>query len=154
MTNNSNYAGLILRLGLGIMFMSHGLMKVLVFTIPGTVGFFESIGYPGWLAYLVILGEVGGGALLILGVYTRWIALANTLILLGSIPVHWGSGWMFSNEGGGWEYPAFLVIVSIAVVLLGDGAYALRLPWGSQKRTIDSTRDARQRSFQARNEAE
>jgi len=134
MTNNSNYAGLILRLALGVMFMSHGLMKVLVFTIPGTVGFFESIGYPGWTAYLVILGEVGGGALLILGVYTRWIALANTMILLGSIPVHWGSGWMFSNEGGGWEYPVFLVVVSFAVALLGDGAYALRLPGGLVQR--------------------
>jgi len=134
MTNNSNYAGLILRLALGVMFMSHGLMKVLVFTIPGTVGFFESIGYPGWTAYLVILGEVGGGALLILGVYTRWIALANTMILLGSIPVHWGSGWMFSNEGGGWEYPVFLVVVSLAVALLGDGAYALRLPGGLVQR--------------------
>ena len=140
MTNNAAYAGLILRLALGVMFISHGLMKVLVFTIPGTVGFFESIGYPGWLAYLVILGEVGGGALLILGVYTRWIALANTLILLGSITVHWGSGWMFSNEGGGWEYPVFLVVVSVAVALIGDSAYALRLPWDSAKSATDSTR--------------
>lgn len=123
------YAALILRLALGVMFVSHGLLKVVVFTIPGTVGFFESIGYPGWLAYLVVLGEIGGGALLILGVYTRWIALANTLILLGAIPVHWGNGWMFSNPNGGWEYPVFLVVVSIAVALLGDGAYALRLPW-------------------------
>tara|TARA_R110002049_G_scaffold213185_3_gene384504 strand:- start:882 stop:1304 length:423 start_codon:yes stop_codon:yes gene_type:complete len=138
MTNNAAYAGLILRLALGVMFISHGLMKVLVFTIPGTVGFFESIGYPGWLAYLVILGEVGGGALLILGIYTRQIALANTLILLGSIPVHWGSGWMFSNEGGGWEYPVFLVVVSVAVALIGDGAYALRLPWGTEKRAPGS----------------
>lgn len=58
---------------------------------------------------------------------------ANMLILLGSIPVHWGSGWMFSNVGGGWEYPVFLVIVSAAVALIGDGAWALRLPWVSQE---------------------
>jgi len=154
MTNNTACAGLILRLALGIMFISHGLMKVLVFTIPGTVGFFESIGYPGWLAYLVILGEIGGGALLILGVYTRWVALANSLILLGSIPVHWSSGWVFSNEGGGWEYPAFLVVVSLVVALLGNGAYALGLPWGSGKRAADNARDARQQSFLERNEAE
>ena len=133
MTDNSSYAALILRLALGIMFISHGLLKVLVFTIPGTVGFFESIGFPGWLAYLVIMGEIGGGVLLILGVYTRWIALANTLILLGATSVHWGNGWMFSNQGGGWEYPVFLAVVAIAVSLLGNGAYALRLPWNSQR---------------------
>lgn len=138
MTDNSSYAALILRLALGIMFISHGLLKVFVFTIPGTIGFFESIGYPGWLAYLVIMGEIGGGTLLILGVYTRWIALANTLILLGAIPVHWGNGWMFSNQGGGWEYPVFLAVVAIAVSLLGNGAYALRLPWNLERSTTDS----------------
>lgn len=133
MTDNSSYAALILRLALGIMFISHGLFKVLVFTIPGTVGFFESIGFPGWLAYLVIMGEIGGGVLLILGVYTRWIALANSLILLGATSVHWGNGWMFSNKGGGWEYPAFLAVVAVAVALLGNGAYALKLPWNSER---------------------
>ncbi len=133
MPDKTAHAALILRLALGIMFVSHGLMKVFVFTIPGTVGFFASIGYPGWLAYLVILGEIGGGALLILGVYTRWIALANILILLGAIPVHWSNGWMFSNQGGGWEYPAFLVVVAVAVGLLGDGSCALRLPWASRQ---------------------
>ena len=129
MTDKTAYAALLLRLALGVMFISHGLMKVFVFTVPGTIGFFESIGYPGWMAYVVILGEIGGGALLILGVYTRRVALANLLILLGAIPVHFGNGWVFSNQGGGWEYPAFLAAVAVAVSLLGDGVYALRLPW-------------------------
>jgi len=133
MIDKTDYAALILRLALGVMFASHGLMKVFVFTMPGTVGFFESIGFPGWMAYLVVLGEVGGGTLLILGIYTRWIALANLLILLGAVQVHFGNGWVFSNKGGGWEYPAFLAIVSVAVSLLGSGAYALRLPWTSEQ---------------------
>lgn len=133
MTDKTAYAALILRLALGVMFISHGLLKVFVFTIPGTVGFFESVGYPGWLAYLVILGEIGGGALLILGVYTRWAALAGLVILLGAIPVHSGNGWLFTNQGGGWEYPVFLAVVAVAVSLLGNGAYALRLPWASEQ---------------------
>jgi len=131
MIDKTAYAALILRVAFGTMFIAHGLLKVLVFTIPGTVGFFDSIGFPGWMAYFVILGELGGGALLILGVYTRWIALATLPILLGATIVHIGNGWMFSNEGGGWEYPMFLSVVSVTVSLLGSGAYALRLPWMS-----------------------
>ncbi len=140
MTDKTTYAALILRLALGVMFISHGLLKVFEFTIPGTVGFFDAVGYPGWLAYPVILGEIGGGGLLILGMYTRWIALANLLILLGAIPVHFGNGWVFSSQGGGWEYPAFLAIVAVAVSLLGDGIYALRLPWMQRpERAVAST---------------
>ena len=128
-SNNSDYAAFLLRVALGVMFLAHGLMKIFVFTIPGTVGFFSSIGYPGWLAYLVILGEVGGGLFLVLGIYTRRIALANILILLGALPVHMSNGWMFANEGGGWEYPVFLIVASVSAALLGDGKFALRLPW-------------------------
>ena len=50
MNNNTEYAALILRIGLGAMFLSHGLLKVMVFTLPGTVGFFEQVGFPGWTA--------------------------------------------------------------------------------------------------------
>jgi putative oxidoreductase len=120
------YAALVLRLSLGIMFVAHALLKVFVFTLSGTVGFFESVGFPGWLAYLTIAAELIGGALLILGVYARWVALALVPILLGALQVHLGNGWVFSAEGGGWEYPAFLAAASLVQALLGDGAYALR----------------------------
>jgi len=128
-SNNSKYAAFLLRVALGVMFLAHGLTKVFVFTIPGTVGFFSSVGYPGWLAYPVILGELGGGLFLVFGIYTRWIALANILILLGTLPVHVPNGWMFTNQGGGWEYPVFLIVASVSAALLGDGKFALRLPW-------------------------
>jgi putative oxidoreductase len=39
--------------------------------------------------------------------------------------VHGANGWVFSNPGGGWEYPAFLIAASLAQTLLGDGAFAL-----------------------------
>jgi putative oxidoreductase len=119
------YAALMLRLALGVMFISHALLKVFVFTIPGTVDFFHSVGYPGWLAYPTILAELGG-SLLILGVYSRYVALALLPILLGTLPVHFGNGWVFSAAGGGWEYPAFLAAASLVLALLGDGAFALR----------------------------
>jgi hypothetical protein len=39
--------------------------------------------------------------------------------------VHGWNGWVFTAPNGGWEYPAFLIVVSIVQFLLGDGAYAL-----------------------------
>ena len=126
MTPNSDYAALILRVTSGALFVAHGLMKVMVFTIPGTVGYFESLGLPGFLAYLTILAEVGGGLALILGVGTRAVALALIPVLLGATWVHAGNGWVFSSEGGGWEFPLFWAIVQGAIALLGSGAYALK----------------------------
>ena len=123
----TDQAALLLRLTLGVMYLAHGLLlKVLTYGIAGTVGFFAGIGLPAWLAYATIVGEVLGGALLVLGVRSQWVALALTPTLLGAIFwVHAGKGWVFSANGGGWEYPAFLIVVSVAVALLGDGPYAL-----------------------------
>lgn len=126
MTPNSDTAALILRVASGALFIAHGLMKVFIFTLPGTVGFFESLGLPGFLAYLTILAEVGGGLALILGVATRVVALALIPVLLGAVWVHSGNGWVFSSAGGGWEFPLFWAIVQGAIALLGSGAYALK----------------------------
>ena len=120
------YAALLLRLALGVMFIAHGLLKVLVFTLPGTVAFFEQTGFPGWTAYLVTFGELIAGALLILGIQTRWVALATVPILLGAASVHWGNGWVFSAPNGGWEYPVFWAVAMVVQALIGDGAHALK----------------------------
>ena len=61
------YGVLALRLSLGTLFLAHGLLKLLVFTIPGTVAYFEKLGFPGFFAYLTIFAELGGGNLLIAG---------------------------------------------------------------------------------------
>ena len=128
-SNKTLYAALTLRVTLGVLFLAHGLLKVLVFTPAGTAGFFESLGLPGLLAYLTIAAELGGGAALILGLWTRWVSLALVPILVGAIVfAHGANGWLFSNQGGGWEYPAFWTVALIVQSLLGDGALALRLP--------------------------
>ncbi len=128
MNTNVDYAALILRLALGTMFIAHGLLKVLVFTLPGTVGFFEQVGFPGWTAYAVTVAELAGGVLLIGGVAVRTVALALIPVLIGALIVHFDAGWVFSNPNGGWEYPAFLIAASIVQALLGPGRFALRLP--------------------------
>jgi putative oxidoreductase len=122
-------AALVLRLGLGVMLIAHGLLKVLVFTLPGTVQFFVSTGFAGWMAYPVVALEIGGGVLLLLGIASRWVALAQIPVLLGALYVHSGNGWVFSSANGGWEYPAFLALTAVVMALLGSGHYAVRLPF-------------------------
>lgn len=116
----------LLRLTLGAVLLAHGLLKVFVFTLAGTAAFFESVGFPGWSAYLVAPFEVLAGAALILGVHVRWVALASVPVLLGALLVHLPNGWLFSNANGGWEFPAVLVLMAVAVALRGDDRYGLR----------------------------
>ena len=125
---NADYAAFALRVTSGALFLAHGLMKLFVFTIPGTVGFFESLGLPAIAAYLTILAEVGGGIALILGVGTRLVSIPLVAVLLGAAWAHSGNGWSFSSAGGGWEYPVFWAVVQAAIGVLGSGAFALRVP--------------------------
>lgn len=126
--STADYAALVLRVTSGALFLAHGLMKVNVFTVAGTVGYFESIGIPGIFAYLTILAELAGGAALILGVGTRLVSLALIPVLLGATWAHSGNGWVFASEGGGWEFPLFWAVAQFAIALLGAGAFALKLP--------------------------
>jgi putative oxidoreductase len=119
-------AALLLRIALALMFFAHAWLKVKVFTIPGTVKYFESLGVPGFLAYLTIAAEVAGGVLLFLGIGTRWVALALVPLVLGTIVlVHGKNGWLFTNKDGGWEYPAFWIVGLLVLAALGDGAVAI-----------------------------
>ena len=133
------YGVLLLRLSLGAMFLAHGLvLKVLTYGLPGTARFFVSAGLPGWLAYATAAAETAGGVLLLLGIQTRWVALALSPVLLGAIAsVHGAMGWVFTAPGGGWEYPAYLFVLCVAQALLGDGAHPLSrsvLPRGLPRR--------------------
>jgi putative oxidoreductase len=120
------YGALILRLCLGIMFIAHAMLKIRVFTLPGTIAFFASLGLPGWLAYVTIATELSGGACLILGIMPRYVALLLIPLILGTIvTVHGKKGWLFSNPDGGWEYPAFWAAALLVQFLLGDGELAL-----------------------------
>ena len=120
------YGALLLRVALGVMFLAHGAyLKLVVFTLPGTVKFYESIGLPGIGAHATIAVEVIGGLMLIAGFHTRIAAIATLPVLLGATWVHAGNGWLFTNTGGGWEYPVFLAVAVVVQALLGDGAYAL-----------------------------
>jgi putative oxidoreductase len=128
------YAILALRISLGLLFLAHGCLKVFTFTLPGTAQFFESVGLPGWMATPVAIAELVGGLLLISGIYTRWVALSLfPILLVATFKVHGANGWLFTNQGGGWEFTAFFAVACIVQFLLGDGAYAIGSIWGRKR---------------------
>ncbi len=125
-TSTAPYGIALLRVSLGVLFLAHVGLKIFVFTIPGFVAYFASLGLPALFAYGVIALELAGGLALILGIYAPWVALPLALEMFGTIVmVHGANGWLFTNKGGGWEYPAFWAVSLIALSLLGDGALAL-----------------------------
>ena len=121
-----DYGIAVLRVSLGLMFIAHSVvLKHFVYTLPGTAQFFESIGLPAALAYVVFWMEAVGGVALVLGVGTRVVSAALVPVLVGATWAHAGNGWVFSNANGGWEYPLYLTVLAAAQVLLGEGAFAL-----------------------------
>jgi putative oxidoreductase len=117
----------VLRISLGLMFIAHSvILKYFTFTLAGTAQYFQSIGLPGPLAYVVFALEAVGGVLLVLGIRTRWVALGLVPILIGAAWAHSGNGWVFSNANGGWEYPLFLIVISVVVALQAEGVRAER----------------------------
>ena len=121
-TRTAPYAATLLRVSLGVMFIAHSLvLKYLTFTLPGTAQFFQSLGLPAGLAYATFWAELVGGALLVAGVGTRWVALALVPILAGATWVHAGNGWVFNAQNGGWEYPVFLIVISLVVAAQNAG---------------------------------
>lgn len=120
------YGAFLLRVSLGVMFVAHGfILKYLTFTPAGTAQFFESIGYPGFLAYVVMAAETLGGLALIAGFQTRLVAFGLVPLLIGAMMVHVPNGWVFNAPGGGWEYPLALIIAVLVQGLLGGGAFAV-----------------------------
>ena len=113
----------LLRVALGIMFIAHSvLLKYFTFTLAGTAQYFDSIGLPASLAYVVFALEAIGGVLLVLNIATRWVVLALVPVLIGAMWVHLGNGWVFSAPNGGWEYPLFLIVISVVVALQSYGS--------------------------------
>ena len=121
-----DYGATVLRVALGSMLLVHSAyLKLMVFTLAGTVQFFNGLGLPPASALLVITTEITAGLAMLAGFHTRLAALAVVPVLLGATWAHWANGWLFTNTGGGWEYSLFLASAAIAQFFLGDGALAI-----------------------------
>lgn len=123
--NRTDAAALLLRLVSGGLILAHGLLKIFVFTLPGTVQYFGSIGLPAIIAHAVVAAEIIGGAMLLAGLFYRTAALALLPVMLGATFFHLSNGWLFSAPKGGWEFPVFWSVVLIAQALLGPGRFSL-----------------------------
>jgi putative oxidoreductase len=116
--SSAHLGSTLLRIALGIMWIAHALLKLFVFTLPGTAQYFASIGFPGFLAYPVFAAELLGGIALLVGFRTQWVAWGLVPIMAVAAWVHAPNGWVHTSPGGGWEYPVFLIVASIALGLL------------------------------------
>lgn len=112
---------ILLRVANGSFLLAHGVLKLVYFPPAGAMGFFELFGLPGETAWLLIAVEIAFGTMLLIGWQTRIAALGGFVVLLGAIIPHSGNGFVFSNPGGGWEYPLFWALSLLATAMLEWG---------------------------------
>jgi putative oxidoreductase len=134
MGTSNDVALTILRLGLGVVFLAHGAQKLLGwfggYGLHGTMSFFEHMGMPAPVAFLVICTEFFGGLGLIVGLLTRIAALGIGVEMIGAIfMVHLKNGffmnWYGTQKGEGFEYHLLAIAVAAALLLRGAGAFSL-----------------------------
>jgi putative oxidoreductase len=80
------------------------------------------------LAWPTFSLEVIGGCAILLGWYTRQWAAFLLIFLAVVVWIKWPVGWLYSNTGGGWEYPLFWLVAQATLVFAGGGAFALQKP--------------------------
>ncbi len=120
MDNKQEIGTLFLRVVLGLIFVGHGSQKFQG-GIENIAGWFDSIGLPGFLAYIVASIEVVGGVALILGLATRVVGGLFVLLLLGAIvKVQFAAGFI-----GGYAYDLALLAVAAHLLLNGSKLYSL-----------------------------
>jgi putative oxidoreductase len=132
----TSYGPTVLRLFLGVTFVMHAYLALFIYTPTGAAAYnaAKGIPLPAVAAWFTILAHGLGGLMMILGLWTRWAALANLVVILGAlIFVHLDQGYFLHGvlvsgqpQAAGYEYVLALVGATIAQVLLGGGALALK----------------------------
>lgn len=123
-------ASLVLRLGIGLMFMAHGAQKAFgAFGGSGIKGFSQALSGMGFSsplfwAYLAAYAELLGGLFLVLGLFVRTATVFLMLVMLVAlVKVHLPKGFFLS--GGGFEYIFVIMAACIAIMLLGAGKFGI-----------------------------
>ncbi|MBI4120850.1 MAG: DoxX family protein [Parcubacteria group bacterium] len=119
-------APLVLRIATGLVFFTHGYMKLTTQGVPGVSGFLGSLGFPAPDAFAMILiaVELLGGAALIFGLFTHWAAkLTGIVALVALLVVHIDKG--FFVQAGGYEFVLLLLAATISIMITGAGKYSL-----------------------------
>ncbi len=125
MFQNPDMAKLLLRVSLGVLILFHGIHKV-IHSIGGVKSLVVSAGLPEFLAYGVYFGELIAPIFIILGLYARVAATALAFNMFVAIYLAYGFSFTLSKFGGlSWETPLLYLILSVLVILLGSGKYAV-----------------------------
>jgi putative oxidoreductase len=134
------YAALLLRIALGLLFIVHIYWKFVIFGFDTWLSRLEEAGYSMPVVIYVLCAEFAAALLLIPGILTRWVSLFALPLLLGASQF-WlvRTGFFFTVSGA--ELPMLWGLALIVQALLGDGAYALGLPWrrGSVTKPLSAT---------------
>lgn len=125
MFQNSEIAKLILRVSLGSLILFHGIHK-LIHGISGIKSMVSSAGLPEFIAYGVYMGELIAPIFIILGLYARVASAILGINMLMAIFLAYGFSFSLSKHGAlAMELPLMFFIMSLLVVLLGSGRYAV-----------------------------
>lgn len=137
MSSSQAFGVTVLRVTLGVIFVMHAYLGVALIGPTGLAGFVAGIGYPAAvasvLAWYLILAHGAGGLLLVLGLWTRWAALAQVPIMASAtLLVHGHQGFFMKaveaggrSMAGGYEFALLVLAGSVALVFLGGGALAV-----------------------------
>lgn len=123
----AQYGATLLRLILGIVYIMHAYLALVLNGPAGTIAYNVKAGipFPEIATWYLILAHGLGGILLVLGIYTRWAALANVPAMLGALVfVHLKNG--FWTHKGGYEFVLVLLVATVAAAMIGGGALSLR----------------------------
>lgn len=123
--NKNEIGKFILRVVLGFIFFIHGLSKFQG-GISNTAGFFDSLGIPGFMAYMVAMIELVGGIAVILGIGTKIVSVLFAIILLGAIfTAKLPAGLLGNGQMAGYELDLILLAASIYFVLAKESVLSL-----------------------------
>ncbi|WP_141432755.1 DoxX family protein [Bacillus sp. 03113] len=125
MERNLEWGTLVLRIFLGIAFIIHGVSKFQS-GIENIAGFFDSIGIPSFMAYIVATIELVGGVLLIAGIGVRYMSALFLAIMLGAIiKVKMGAGFLGNGQGAGYELDLAYGVIAIFLILNPKSSFSL-----------------------------
>ncbi|MGA2774993.1 MAG: DoxX family protein [Candidatus Omnitrophota bacterium] len=131
----NDYAALVLRLMLGIVFFAHGAQKALGWFGGG--GFFNTMNtftqqmhIPYIFALSAIAAEFLGSIALIIGFFTRIASLFIAVVMFVVIwMIHWQNGffmnWYGVQKGEGIEYHLLVIAICIALMIKGGGSFSI-----------------------------
>src|SRR5574343_272943 len=122
----------LVRLALALTFIHAGYLKLTNMT--NVIAGFSQMGMPPILAYLVAVCEFGGGLFMLFGIYSRYVGVVLSIIMIVAMfKVHMPNGYGLAN--GGFEYVLNLLILSISVLVTGNDKYSFCTWWENRSKS-------------------